>query len=199
MSQNSSSSPGVEARANWRMALPFILFVALAGLFYVGLFSGDPSKLPSALIGKKVPAFVLPPLEGLVRIGVPVAGISNGDLEKGSVSIVNIWASWCVPCRAEHPFLVQLAEQSKAPLFGINYKDGTAGARRFLGRYGNPFVAVGVDAKGAAAIDWGVYGIPETFIVGGDGTILYKHVGPIDAGTIKKTLLPVIEKARAGQ
>jgi len=198
MSGSSTSSQGAEARPRWRMALPLILFVALTALFYVGLFSGDPSKLPSALIGKKVPAFTLPPLEGLVRKGVPVAGMYNGDLAKGRVSIVNIWASWCVPCRAEHPFLVQLAEQSKAPLYGINYKDVTSGARRFLGRYGNPFVAVGVDAKGATAIDWGVYGIPETFIIGGDGTILYKHVGPIDAGTIKKTLMPAIEKARKG-
>jgi cytochrome c biogenesis protein CcmG/thiol:disulfide interchange protein DsbE len=183
---------------SWGTALPLIVFMALAGLFYVGLFSGDPSKLPSALIGKKVPAFELPPLEGLVRKGVQVAGMSNGDLNKGRVSIINVWASWCVPCRAEHPFLVQLAAQSKAPLFGINYKDGTAGARRFLGHYGNPFVAVGVDAKGTTAIDWGVYGIPETFIVGGDGTILYKHVGPIDAAIIAKKLMPAIEKARSG-
>lgn len=183
---------------SWGTALPLIVFMALVGLFYVGLFSGDPSKLPSALIGKKVPAFELPPLEGLVRKGVQVAGMSNGDLNKGRVSIINVWASWCVPCRAEHPFLVQLAAQSKAPLFGINYKDETAGARRFLGHYGNPFVAVGVDAKGATAIDWGVYGIPETFIVGGDGTILYKHVGPIDAAVIAKKLIPAIEKARLG-
>lgn len=192
-----SASPGdSSARASWRMALPFAAFMALAALFLVGLFSGDPSKLPSALIGKKVPTFDLPPLEGLVRKGVPVAGLSTGDLVTGRVSIVNFWASWCIPCRIEHPFLVQLAEQSKAPLYGINYKDGTAGARRFLGRFGNPFVAVGVDARGATAIDWGVYGIPETFIISGEGTILYKHVGPINAETIAKTLLPLIEKAR---
>lgn len=196
MSDGSASPGDSSARASWRMALPFAAFMALAALFLFGLFSGDPSKLPSALIGKKVPTFDLPPLEGLVRKGVPVAGLSTGDLVTGRVSIVNFWASWCVPCRIEHPFLVQLAEQSKAPLYGINYKDGTAGARRFLGRFGNPFVAVGVDARGATAIDWGVYGIPETFIIGGDGTILYKHVGPINAETIAKTLLPLIEKAR---
>lgn len=198
MSESTSGKLETQSRSTWRMAVPLVLFMGLTGLFYVGLFSGDPSKLPSALIGKKVPAFNLPPLDGLVRKGVKVEGISSSDLAMRRISIVNVWASWCIPCRAEHPFLVQLAEQSKAPLFGINYKDGTAGARRFLGRYGNPFVAVGVDAKGATAIDWGVYGIPETFIVGGDGTILYKHVGPIDAGVIKKTLLPVIEKARSG-
>ncbi len=178
------------------MIMPLAAFLALAVLFFIGLYGGDPSKLPSALIGKKVPAFALPALEGLVRKGVPVAGLGHGDLARGRVSIVNFWASWCVPCRAEHPFLVQLVRESKAPLYGVNYKDGTASARRFLGRYGNPFAAVGVDAKGRTAIDWGVYGMPETFIIGGDGTILHKHVGPIDAGVIEKQLLPVIEKVR---
>jgi cytochrome c biogenesis protein CcmG/thiol:disulfide interchange protein DsbE len=111
---------------------------------------------------------------------------------------MNIWASWCVPCRIEHPFLVQIAKLSGAPLYGLNYKDGTEAARRFLGRYGNPYVAVGVDDSGSTAIDWGVYGVPETFIVGGDGTILYKHVGPIDGQIIEKVLMPAIKKARSG-
>lgn len=196
MSESSASRQESGARIAWRLIMPLAAFLALAALFFIGLYGGDPSKLPSVLIGKKVPGFALPALEGLVRKGDPVAGLSNRDLARGRVSIVNFWASWCVPCRAEHPFLVQLARESKAPLFGVNYKDGTVGARRFLGRYGNPFTAVGVDAKGRTAIDWGVYGIPETFIIGGDGTILYKHVGPIDAGVIEKTLLPLIEKAR---
>ena len=196
MSVRSASRQESGARVAWRMTLPLVAFIALAALFFAGLYSGDPSKLPSALIGKKVPVFALPPLEGLMKKGVQVAGLSNDDLAAGRVSIVNYWASWCIPCRTEHPFLVQLARASKAPLYGINYKDGTAAARRFLGRYGNPFTAVGVDAKGSTAIDWGVYGMPETFIVSGDGTILHKHVGPIDAAAIEKQLMPVIEKAR---
>ena len=127
-----------------------------------------------------------------------MAGLASKDLAQGDVRIVNFWASWCVPCRDEHPFLVQLAKQSKAPLAGINYKDQTASARRFLGRFGNPFVAVGVDAKGTAAIEWGVAGMPETFIVGGDGTILFKHVGPINGQIIETQLLPAIKNARGG-
>jgi cytochrome c biogenesis protein CcmG/thiol:disulfide interchange protein DsbE len=181
---------------SWRMALPLIIFAGLAGMFFFGLKTGDPSKLPSALIGKKVPAFDLPPLEGLSEKGKQVAGLTSKDLAQGDVRIVNFWASWCLPCREEHPFLVKLASASKAPLTGINYKDKTTAARRFLGRFGNPFVAVGVDAKGSAGIDWGVTGMPETFIVSGDGTILHKHVGPIDGPIIEKELLPAIQKAR---
>lgn len=179
-----------------RMVLPLVVFTTLAGLFFYGLQTGDPSRIPSALIDKPVPQFDLPPLEGLKRGGEPVPGFSSADLAGGEVSVVNVWASWCVPCHEEHPHLVTLAETSGAPLYGLNYKDPTAGARRFLGRYGNPFTAVGVDREGETAIDWGVYGVPETFIVSGDGTILYKHVGPIDERSIEKHLMPAIEKAR---
>lgn len=185
-------------RFSWRMALPLLFFVGLAGLFFFGLRAGDPSKLPSALIGKPVPAFTLPPLEGLRADGKQVPGFSDADLAQGRVTIVNVWASWCIPCRAEHPFLVQLVRDSGAPLYGLNYKDGTEAARRFLGHYGSPFAAVGVDSSGKTAIDWGVYGVPETFIVSGEGKILYKQVGPIDGSIIAKRLMPVIEKARAG-
>lgn len=180
------------------MAVPLLVFAALAGLFLFGLRTGDPSKLPSALIGKPVPEFSLPPLEGLKQDGKPVPGFSSQDLKKGEVTILNVWASWCVPCRAEHPFLVQIARQSRAPLYGLNYKDPAQAARRFLGHYGNPFTAVGVDDTGRTAIEWGVYGVPETFIVSGEGKILYKHVGPIDGGIIANKLMPVIEKARNG-
>ena len=198
------SSPADETRADrsavsWRMALPLVLFLALAGLFFVGLHSGDPSKLPSALIGKPAPELQLPPLEGLKHDGAQVPGLSAADLKGKGVQIVNFWASWCRPCRDEHPFLKQLTKESKARLVGINYKDETSAARRFLGQLGNPFQTVGVDAKGSAAIEWGVYGMPETFIVGDDGTILYKHVGPIDAKDLETALLPAIRKARGQQ
>jgi cytochrome c biogenesis protein CcmG/thiol:disulfide interchange protein DsbE len=124
-----------------------------------------------------------------------VPGFAAADLAQGRVSIVNVWASWCAPCHAEHPHLVTLAERSKAPLYGINYKDRPEEARRFLGRYGNPFVAVGADASGRTAIDWGVYGVPETFIIDGRGRIAHKHVGPITPEVIEQRLLPAIEKA----
>ncbi|MDA7946488.1 MAG: DsbE family thiol:disulfide interchange protein [Hyphomicrobiaceae bacterium] len=197
MTSSTNEAGSVRPLVSWRMALPLILFLALAGLFFVGLYSGDPSKLPSALIGKPVPEFTLPPLKGLKHDGKQVAGLKSADLKGKGVQIVNFWASWCLPCRDEHPFLEQLAKESKARLVGINYKDKTSAARRFLGQLGNPFDAVGVDTKGSAAINWGVYGMPETFIVGNDGTILYKHVGPIGAKTLTDDLLPAIRNARS--
>ena len=181
------------------MAVPFVIFVALAGLFLLALFSGDPSRLPSALIGKPAPEFKLDALDGLVADGKPVPGFETASLNKGRVSVVNVWASWCVPCRVEHPYLMKLAENKSIQMFGINYKDGSAAARRFLGHLGNPFVAVGVDGSGRTALDWGVYGVPETFVVNGKGEIVHKHVGPIDDAALTNTLLPAIEKARGGQ
>jgi len=185
-------------RTMWRMLLPLAIFASLAALFYVALYSGDPSRLPSALIGKKVPQFDLPGVEGLTADGRPVPGLTSADLERGGASIVNVWASWCIPCHQEHPYLTLLAERSGVPLYGLNYKDEAGAARRFLGRYGNPFKAVGVDASGRTAIDWGVYGVPETFIVDGKGRIAYKHVGPIDEAAIEDKLLPAIAAAGKG-
>jgi cytochrome c biogenesis protein CcmG/thiol:disulfide interchange protein DsbE len=183
---------------SWKMLLPLGIFAALVVLFMVGLYSGDPSKLPSDLIGKPVPEFDLPQLEGLQEKGKPVPGFASAELAKGQVTIVNVWASWCIPCHQEHPFLIKFAALSKAPLYGLNYKDKPSAARRFLGRYGNPFIAVGVDRSGKTALDWGVYGVPETFIVNGQGRIVYKHVGPIDDRVIADILMPEIVKARAG-
>ncbi|MBO1908359.1 DsbE family thiol:disulfide interchange protein [Microvirga sp. 3-52] len=159
--------------------LPGLVFVALVVLFGVQLTSGrNPAEVPSVLINKPVPAFNLAPLEGLVANGQPVPGFSNQDL-KGRVTVVNVWASWCAPCRQEHPLLVDLARDPSIRVVGINQKDNPDNARRFLGALGNPYAAVGVDPNGRASIDWGVYGVPETFIVGPDGTIRHKHIGPL--------------------
>ena len=171
----------LEAPASRRRRLLFLLpavaFAGLAALFLLRLFTGDPARVPSALIGRAVPAFDLAPLPGLVAAGAPVPGLSAASL-KGRVSVVNVWASWCGPCRAEHPALMELAREG-ASVVGINYKDNPENARRFLGQLGNPFSAVGIDPNGRAAIDWGVYGVPETFIIGADGTIRHKQIGPL--------------------
>ena len=178
------------------LALPLAIFVAIAALFYFGLIAGDPSKLPSALIGKPVPPTNLPPLEALAVNGKPVPGLTD-DMLKGQVTLVNVWASWCVPCHDEAPLLDALAKDKRFSIVGINYKDVAENARRFLNRYGNPFTAVGVDEKGRASIDWGVYGVPETFLVGRDGRIAYKLVGPITPQNLEAVLKPQIEKALA--
>jgi cytochrome c biogenesis protein CcmG/thiol:disulfide interchange protein DsbE len=176
------------------VALPLVLFAALAALFLLRLHGGDPSKIPSALIGRPAPQTALPALEGLVRDGTQVPGLDPAAF-KGKVSLVNVWASWCVPCHDEAPLLTDLAKDDRLQLVGINYKDAPDNARRFLGRYGNPFGIVGVDANGRAAIEWGVYGVPETFIVGREGTIVYKMVGPVTPENFDSVLKVEIEKA----
>ncbi len=176
--------------------LPLAVFLGLAALFLVRLVAGDASRIPSALIGRDAPATDLPPVAGLERDGKPVPGLAAGDF-KGTVTVLNIWASWCVPCHDEAPLLVQLARDSRIRLVGINYKDQADNARRFLGRYGNPFVASGADVSGRAAIEWGVYGVPETFIIGRDGKVAYKLVGPVTPENIEQIIKPEIEKALA--
>jgi cytochrome c biogenesis protein CcmG/thiol:disulfide interchange protein DsbE len=174
--------------------LPLLIFLALAGLFFFRLGAGDPSRIPSVLVGHEAPATTLPPLEGLANGNMPVPGLTNGTF-RGKVSVVNIWASWCVPCHDEIPFLAKLGDDKRIQLVGINYKDQPDNARRFLNRYGNPFAAVGVDTAGRASIDWGVYGVPETFVVGRDGRIAYKLIGPITADSLARALEPEIAKA----
>lgn len=179
-------------RRSWWVALPLVVFAALAGLFLVRLGSGDPAKIPSALIGAPAPQTVLPALDGLT--GIP--GLDPAVF-KGKVSVVNVWASWCVPCHEEAPLFTRLAEDKRLQLIGINYKDGADNARRFLGRYGNPFSIVGVDGNGRAAIEWGVYGVPETFIVGRDGRIAFKLVGGVTDANYEPVLKREIDKALA--
>jgi cytochrome c biogenesis protein CcmG, thiol:disulfide interchange protein DsbE len=176
--------------------LPLAVFLALAALFLFRLGAGDASRIPSALIGRPAPTTDLPPVVGLERDGKPVPGLVAADF-KGAVTLLNVWASWCVPCHDEAPLLVKLAEDKRIRVAGINYKDQPENARRFLGRYGNPFAASGADANGRAAIEWGVYGVPETFIVGSDGRIAYKLIGPITPENLESTLKPQLEKALA--
>jgi len=193
MSTASGESSGPRRR-NVLVLLPLLAFLALAALFFFRLGSGDPSHLPSALIGQPAPKTDLPPLAGLERDGKAVPGLSNATF-MGAVTLVNVWASWCVPCADEVPLLEKLSKDKRIQLVGINYKDTPANARRFLNRYGNPFMATGTDDNGRTSIDWGVYGVPENFLVGRDGRIAYKLVGPITAENLVKVLEPEIEKA----
>ena len=188
------TSEAAALRRSWLMLLPLVAFMALAALFWLRLGDGDPSRIPSALIGHPAPQTALPALEGLANNGTQVPGLDPAAF-MGKVSIVNVWASWCVPCHDEALLLTELAKDNRIQLIGINYKDSPDNARRFLGRYGNPFASVGVDGNGRAAIEWGVYGVPETFIVGRDGKIAYKLVGPITPDNIEGVLKAQIDKA----
>jgi cytochrome c biogenesis protein CcmG/thiol:disulfide interchange protein DsbE len=179
--------------------IPLVVFLALAALFMYRLGAGDPSRIPSALIGRPAPSTNLPPIPGLERDGRPVPGLDSAAFN-GEVTVLNVWASWCVPCHDEAPLLLKLAADRRIRVAGINYKDEADNARRFLGRHGNPFVANGIDRNGRAAIEWGVYGVPETFVVGRDGRIAFKLIGPITPDNLDKALQPAIEKAlRSGE
>jgi cytochrome c biogenesis protein CcmG/thiol:disulfide interchange protein DsbE len=194
---NDKSSPvTVPRRRRFLVLLPLAIFLSLAALFLFRLNAGDPSLIPSALIGRPAPQTNLPPVAGLERDGAPVPGLDPASFA-GAVTLVNVWASWCVPCHDEAPLLLRLAKDSRLRLVGINYKDDADNARRFLGRYGDPFAAAGADQNGRAAIEWGVYGVPETFIVGRDARIAYKLVGPITEENLDSVLKPQIDKALA--
>ncbi|MDR3407992.1 MAG: DsbE family thiol:disulfide interchange protein [Methylovirgula sp.] len=190
----SSEPPARERRAPLAY-LPLVIFVAVVALLLGRLFAGDPSRLPSALIDKSAPVFDLPSL----LAGQP--GLSDKDLRQGHVTVLNIFASWCGPCHEENPQLVALAHDKRLAeegikLVGIAYKDLPEDARRYLGQEGNPYAAVGVDASGRTGIDFGVYGVPETYIIKGDGKIAFKFVGPIDDATLRDAIWPQIEAAR---
>jgi cytochrome c biogenesis protein CcmG/thiol:disulfide interchange protein DsbE len=196
--ENDSGTPKSRGVGRYAMALlPLLIFggIALtaAKMLYEQDFHGkDVAAIPSALIGTKAPTLALPPLDGSKLPALTDAAV------KGKLTLVNVFASWCIPCRDEHPLLRQLARDGRLNIVAINYKDQPENALRFLGELGNPFRAIGIDPKGAAAIDWGVYGIPESYLVGPDGTILYKRVGPFDDISLKEGLYPAMEKALAG-
>lgn len=171
-----------------RFGVPLAAFIALVVFLGIGL-TRDPSKVPSPLIGKPVPAFELPRLEA------PQATLGLDDL-KGQVSLLNVWGSWCVSCRVEHPFLMELAAARDVPIYGLNYKDERENALAWLERYGNPYTASAYDPKGRVGIDLGVYGAPETYIVGRDGTIAYKQIGPITAEIWREEMYPLIQRLR---
>jgi cytochrome c biogenesis protein CcmG/thiol:disulfide interchange protein DsbE len=184
------------ARTRLIVLVPLLAFVGLAALFMLRLSAGDPSRIPSALIGHPAPETKLPALAGLAHDGKEVPGLDSAGF-KGAVTLLNVWASWCVPCRDEAPLLMRLAVDDRIRVVGINYKDQPENARRFLARYGNPFVANGADGNGRAAIEWGVYGVPETFVVGRDGRIAYKLIGPITPENLQSVLKPAIDNALA--
>ncbi len=168
--------------------LPVIGFIAVAGAFYFGLTRQDGNDLPSTFIDKPAPQTDLPPLLD-TKPGLDAAALADGK-----VKLVNIWASWCGPCRVEHPFLMQLAAEG-VDLRGFNYKDSPDQAKAFLNELGDPYVAIGSDFTGRNGIEWGVYGVPETFVINGEGRIIYKHVGPIQNRDLEEKIRPAIAKA----
>ena len=168
--------------------VPGSIFIVIAVALGVGL-TLDSRIIPSVLIDKPVPSFTLPPVQGRKL------GLANTDLA-GAVSLVNVFASWCAPCRAEHPLLMQLEAEGTLPIHGLNYKDRPEDVGKWLDDLGDPYKRTGADLDGRTAIDWGVYGVPETFIVGADGRIAYKHVGPVTRKVLDETILPLVEQLR---
>lgn len=192
-SASPEETPG-KAKPKTMLLLPLIIVAILIVFFFIRLRSGDPSTLPSALIGKPVPEFVLPPVPNLVGDSGPVPGLSSAALKTGKVTILNVWASWCAPCMEEQPLLIELSQKG-FPLYSINYKDKPEAARRFLATQGNPFRAVGADESGFTAIDFGVYGVPETFVIDGRGKIAFRYPGPLTSEIIADKIMPVVKKA----
>jgi len=173
-----------------RYVAPLVVFVLLLALFVKGLDpQRDLNELPSPFLGKPAPAFELPTLED------PAATIDNTSYE-GQTALVNVWATWCVGCRQEHSFLLELSRESAIPIYGINWRDRRDEARQWLTQLGDPYVASGFDGDGRVGIDWGVYGAPETFLIGKDGRVLYKHLGPLSRYSWEKDFVPLIEADR---
>ena len=182
--------PASQIRRAFRLPylIPTVVFMALALMFGWGL-THNSRDIPSALIGKPVPQFTLPPVQGRTL------GLSSADLA-GEVSLVNVFASWCVACRDEHPLFVRMKADGLVPIHGLNYKDQPDNAARWLNTLGDPYTRTGADRTGRVAIDWGVYGVPETFVISKDGRITHKHIGPLTPGDLEKTILPLIGRLR---
>ena len=188
--QHGTTAPRPTRTRRFRLLFlaPAVLFIAVLLAFVVGL-GRDPAILPSPLIGEKVPAFSLPPVKGRAL------GLSDRDI-KGEVSLVNVFASWCVACREEHPLLMRLKAADAVPIHGLDYKDKPEDAARWLDQIGDPYRRTGADLDGRVAIDWGVYGVPETFVVDRQGRIAFKQIGPITPQMLQHTILPLVEKLR---
>ena len=176
------------ARMSPLMIAPLVVFAAFAGLALVGLLREDPNSLPSALAGRQAPAVAVTPLGDK-------PGFGDADLRGGEVSLVNYWASWCAPCRVEHPKLERLADEGIA-IYGVNYKDKPGNALGFLEELGDPYAGIGADDSGRMALDWGVYGVPETYVIDGEGEIVLRFAGPITDRVMENTIRPAIESAR---
>jgi cytochrome c biogenesis protein CcmG/thiol:disulfide interchange protein DsbE len=169
------------------MALPPLIFVAMAGLFYFGMFRDDPDALPSAVAGSPAPPVAVTPLGDKVPFDSDV-------LREPGVKLVNFWASWCAPCRVEHPLLERLAAEG-VPIYGVNYKDEPDKALRFLAELGDPYAGIGADASGRMALDWGLYGVPETYVIDGNGTVVFRFAGPITSSILESTIRPAMAEA----
>lgn len=193
------TEPKTEApKRRFGVLLPFIVFAAIAGLFFLALRASDPSNLPSALIGKPAPQFDLPPLMEAGARTDAGQNVTSALLGNGTPAVVHFFASWCAPCREEHPNVMALAEKLRAqdpniPFYGINYKDDASAARRFLGGYGDPYTHIGVDRSGRTAIDFGVYGVPETYVISGDGMVAFRQAGPLTQEIIEAKILPLLQ------
>lgn len=172
-----------------RYLIPLVVVVGLIAVFAVGL-RRNPKLVPSPLIGKPAPAFSLPTLKHASE------SLTNVQL-RGQVSLVNVWASWCVSCRDEAAVLMALTRRGDVPVFGLDYKDERADALKWLSEYGDPYSAIGFDASGNVGINWGVYGVPETFVVDKQGYIRFKHIGPLTSRVVERQILPLVEKLRA--
>lgn len=175
-------------KSRLRTLLPLLIFMVTVVFLGIGL-TLNPRLIPSPLIGKAVPEFSLPAVKGREK------GLASADL-KGEVSLVNVFASWCVACLEEHPLLMQLAIAGTVPIHGLNYKDKPDDAAAWLDRYGDPYTSTGADIDGLVGIDWGVYGVPETFVIDRQGKIAYKHIGPIKKSDLVETILPLIQQLR---